>query len=142
LLRLANNLSVLARIRSSQEWWRYRRNDFRLCVSQIVVDECLQGHPKVVSRRSQLLADLTVFPVTADVIEVARQLIERGFVPAKVGSDAGHIAHAAVHGCDFLLTWNFKHINNPFQSRSIRETIETYGFRSPVICTPDNLLRA
>jgi hypothetical protein len=45
-----------------------------------------------------------------------------------------------VHGCDFLLTWNFKHIHNPFQSRPIRETIEAYGYRSPVICAPDSFL--
>ena len=138
--RFNDNLTVLARIRSSQEWWQRYREDFDLCVSQTVVDECLQGNAEAVSRRTRLLAKATLLPITSDVRTLAHRLVERGIVPVKVGDDAVHIACAAAHDCEFLLTWNFKHIHNPFQSRPIRETIEEYGFRSPVICTPDTFL--
>lgn len=135
-----DNVIVLARIRSSQEWWYRYRKSSDLCVSQTVIDECLKGHPEAVNRRTQLLAETVLLPITSEVRKLAYRLVELGIVPVKVGDDAVHIACAAVHGCDFLLTWNFKHIHNPFQSRPIRETIEEYGFRSPVICTPDIFL--
>jgi len=131
---------VSDRIRWSQEWWRRYREDFRLCISQSVVDECLRGNAEAAGRRTRLLTDLTRLPITDEVSKLAQRLVEKGVVPVKVTDDALHIACAAVHGCDFLLTWNFKHIHNPFQSRPIRETIEAYGYRSPVICAPDSFL--
>ncbi|MCZ8105704.1 MAG: hypothetical protein O9972_48435 [Burkholderiales bacterium] len=38
--------------------------------------------------------------------------MERSNLPAKADIDAVHIAAATVHGMDYLLTWNCKHIAN------------------------------
>jgi len=40
-------------------------------------------------------------------------LITENIMPAKAAEDALHIAIAATHQMDFLLSWNFKHIANP-----------------------------
>ncbi len=40
---------------------------------------------------------------------------------------------ATVHGMDFLLTWNFRHINNAEMKARIRTIIEAAGFEFPVI---------
>jgi predicted nucleic acid-binding protein len=98
------NLIALARIRSSQEWWERYRKNFDLCVCQTVVDECLKGHPDAVDRRTQLLAETTLLPITPEVRRLAHQLVERKIVPVKVGDDAVHIACAAVYGCDCVLS--------------------------------------
>jgi hypothetical protein len=74
------------------------------------------------------------------VKDLAAELVLAGIIPEKVESDAGHIAHAAVHGCEYLLTWNFKHILNAAQTHAICETIKKYGFRCPILCTADYLL--
>ena len=134
------NLRVSDRIRWSQERWQRYRENFRLCISQSVADECLRGNAEAADRRTQLLAGLVLLPITEEVGKLAQRLVEKGIVPVKVIDDSLHIACTAVHGCDFLLTWNFKHIHNPFQSRPIRETIEGYDYRSPVICSPDSFL--
>ena len=41
---------------------------------------------------------------------------------------------------DFIITWNFKHINNPFTKVKIRQLIENRGFVCPELCSPDEFL--
>ena len=54
------------------------------------------------------------------MLEVAKLLLEPdGPLPRKAGADALHIASASLYGCDFLLTWNFKHIANAMMKRQI-----------------------
>ena len=50
-----------------------------------------------------------------------------------------HIALAVVNGMDFLLTWNFAHINNARMKSDITRVVEAYGYECPVICTPEEL---
>jgi galactose mutarotase-like enzyme len=67
-------------------------------------------------------------------------LAERA-VPASHPDDAMHIAVATVNGMDFIVTWNFSHINNPFTRMMIRHVLENAGYVAPEICSPDELLR-
>ncbi|MCL2346968.1 MAG: hypothetical protein FWC50_01775 [Planctomycetaceae bacterium] len=53
-------------------------------------------------------------------------------------TDALHIALAAYHGMDYLLTWNCKHIANPFTERLFQKIITQNGYQYPVITTPAN----
>ena len=57
----------------------------------------------------------------------------------KAPSDALHIAIAAVHGMDYLVTWNCKHFANARSLRFVTETCRNAGFEPPVICTPEEL---
>ena len=51
-----------------------------------------------------------------------------------------HIAVAAVHEIDLLLTWNCRHIDNPVTKPIIRSVCAVAGFRCPEICTPIEIL--
>ena len=55
-------------------------------------------------------------------------------------SDAAHIAVAAVHRIDFMLTWNCKHLANAQIARRIALICDRLGFRMPIICTPEELM--
>ena len=44
-----------------------------------------------------------------------------------------------MNGMDYLVTWNFAHINNARLKRSVARVVEAHGFRCPVICSPDEL---
>jgi hypothetical protein len=47
---------------------------------------------------------------------------------------------AAVHGMDFLLTWNCTHIHNLNIVRSVERICAATGYTCPVICNPDEIL--
>lgn len=61
-------------------------------------------------------------------------------MPAKAAIDAEHVAIAATHGVDFLLTWNCTHIANAVMREKIETVCRKAGFPPPVICTPLELL--
>lgn len=54
--------------------------------------------------------------------------------------DAIHIAVATIHGMDYLLTWNCKHIANAQIQAKLAEISLDCGFQLPLICTPYELL--
>jgi hypothetical protein len=54
--------------------------------------------------------------------------------------DAQHVAVAAVNGMEFLLTWNCTHLANVMLRDKIKQACEDAGFRSPKICTPEELI--
>ena len=60
-------------------------------------------------------------------------------VPAEYPDDALHIALATVHGMNFLVTWNFTHINNAALRVKIENVCESNGYDCPVICSPEEL---
>ncbi len=79
----------------------------------------------------------SVFIETAIPSELAREMAKGSVVPERSIGDAFHIACSGVHGIDYLLTWNCKHIANPHIQRRIRECFADSGILPPVICTPE-----
>jgi hypothetical protein len=53
-----------------------------------------------------------VLPYPKEAEDLTRALLSSRLIPAKAETDAAHVATAAVHGMDFLLTWNCRHIAN------------------------------
>jgi hypothetical protein len=49
------------------------------------------------------------------------------------------VAIAAVHGVQYLVTWNFKHIANATLRTKITDVIRDNGYEAPIICTPEEL---
>ena len=52
---------------------------------------------------------------------------------------AAHIAVATVHGIQYLLTWNGRHLANAQISRRVARICSERGFVMPTICTPEEL---
>jgi predicted nucleic acid-binding protein len=71
---------------------------------------------------------------------LARDLIESGSLPRKAARDALHISIAAVHGIDYLVTWNFTHIANAEMTARIAEICHFSGLECQNICTPEELM--
>ena len=65
-----------------------------------------------------------------------------GMLPQHAFPDPAHVAVAAVHNVDYLLTWNCKHLANEEFSKRIEVVCDRLGFRMPRICTPEELIGA
>lgn len=86
------------------------------------------------------MADLPLLLIDERALHIAEALVEQGIVPTKAAEDALHIAVATIHGVDYLLTWNCRHIANPEIQRNIAAYLEQLGYFLPFICTPEELL--
>ena len=61
-------------------------------------------------------------------------------LPEKAAANALHIATAAVHGMQYLLTWNCTHITTiGGATTELRRCAAQAGFEPPLICTPEEL---
>lgn len=138
--RPSRDLITAAHQQVTHTWWHERRPEFDLYASQVVLDEAAAGDPEAATRRAELLAGLPLLDITAEVAELAAALIERVPLPPRAGADAAHIAIAAYHGIDFLLTWNSAHIANAEMRPRIEQVCRESGFPAPVLCTPDELM--
>jgi hypothetical protein len=138
--RPSRDLVIAGNQEITREWWDERRVEFDLCISQFVLDEAGLGDREAVRRRMDILAGLSELEITADAVRLAERLIRESVVPRKAATDAAHIAVAAVHEVDYLLTWNCKHIANAEIMRKIYHLCKEEGFNCPVICTPTELM--
>jgi hypothetical protein len=86
------------------------------------------------------LEPITLLSETAESRALASKLLMGGGLPKKAASDALHIAVATVHGMDYLVTWNCKHIANARMLRFVTQTCRAANFEPPVICTPEELI--
>ena len=67
-------------------------------------------------------------------------LLASAVIPRRAATDAAHIAIAAVHGMDFLMTWNCVHLANAAIAKAVARICGQHGLECPVICTPEELL--
>ena len=125
---------------ATKKWWRLRRNDFDLFVSQLVLDEAARGDAAAARRRHAILARLPLLPITNEAIELAGKIQAEHLLPPIANDDVLHIATATVNEAHFLLTWNCHHINNREILPDVERLCIGLGYRFPVVCTPLELM--
>ncbi len=75
-------------------------------------------------------------------LEFAEHLVQARIIPRAAAEDAAHIALGTVHGVNYLVTWNLKHIANAFIRPRIEQASRQFGYVPTIICTPEELLDA
>jgi len=138
--RPSRNLLAAAWQQVTQEWWDNQRSRFELFISELVLAEAAQGDPEAAERRSEKLKGIPDLEVTDGVVALAKKLVDEGALPREAMDDAMHIAVAAVHGVDYLLTWNCRHLDNAERKPLVRSVCAVAGYPCPEICTPQELM--
>ena len=138
--RSSRDIVLLAHQQITREWWENQRSRYELFVSQAVIDEAGGGNAEAAQRRLQLLGPIQLLDLTEQVQGFARELIGRGAVPRNAVLDAVHIAVATVHGMEYLLTWNCRHIANAAGRSKMMAASRAMRWELPIICTPEELL--
>lgn len=137
--RAAKDVVLAGKQEVTKRWWAQRRPKYELFVSQLVYDEAARGDSVAAQERLDALVDIPFLALDEEALELSEAIVRGGVIPAKAHTDAGHIALAARHGMDFLLTWNCRHIANAEILDSVAEVVAAYGYQLPIICTPDEL---
>jgi predicted nucleic acid-binding protein len=139
--RPSNDIRSSAHQNSTLEWWAKHSSAFDLFVSEYVLTEAAGGHTEAAAKRLEVLDLLPILEVTNKVREISQSLLHEGALPKKAEIDSLHIAVAAAHGMEYLLTWNCKHIANAIMRPKIENACVLSGCEPPIICTPDELMQ-
>ena len=131
---------MIARRNWTKEWWDNQRNYYQLVTSLAVIEELERGDYPNKDNVIRLLDDVPVLKISAEIIDIVDTYIKRKLMPFDTRGDALHLALASFHSCDFLLTWNCKHLANANKKQHIRLINTRLNLSVPEITTPLELV--
>lgn len=136
----SRDIITAARQQVTRDWWKEFRHQFEIYISALVLEEAKGGDPSAANKRLDALDGIPILKITDEAEKLATGLVKSDLVSKRHSEDALHIALATVNGMDFLLTWNFNHINNAIIKKGIATVAKKYGLECPIICSPEELI--
>jgi hypothetical protein len=125
---------------SSIEWWESQAPRFELFITSEVIRELSDPAFPHSKKAIAMLRDLSVLRLTPETFDLADLLVREKLMPVPaVSGDALHVAAATIHGMDYLLTWNQRHLANPNKRTHFSIVCMRLGLTAPQLVTPDLL---
>lgn len=131
---------IVARREWTRRWWATARDRYELVTSPAVLSEISAGSSGRGALRLAAVSDLPLLPIELEVVEIVRAYVHHKLMPRDPGGDALHLALASFHSCDFLVTWNCRHLANANKFGHIRRINTQLGIFVPILVTPLELL--
>ncbi len=121
-------------------WWDNLRKNYEIVISQAVIDEL--SHPDYPHSKEALrfIEGLHKLPIEEEIRQIVKTYIQNRIMPKNPVGAALHLAMASHHKCDYLHTWNIKHLANPNKFRQIRICNYSLGLYVPILVTPNQLI--
>ena len=138
--RPSRDIIVLAHQEITRQWWEKAIQKFEIYISEAVMEEISTGDLEAVKRRLEKVDTFMRLELNVSVEKMAQVYVDRLKIPKKSALDAVHLAAASIHNMDYLVTWNCSHIANGIVIKKLLEVNTSYGVKTPVICTPEELL--
>ena len=111
-------------------WREFMDGKYDVYLSQVTIDEIGKCSEPKRGILYDFLSEIeyTTLEIDAEILELAQQIIDMGILRSKSFDDCQHIAAAVVHGCDCIISWNFKHIVNIKTIRGVRAITNLGGY--------------
>jgi predicted nucleic acid-binding protein len=139
--RPSDSITELNRQQKTRKWWDDGHSGLDPVSSLETMLEIGEGDPIAAGKRLEFMASIPLLSIQDPVVALADELVTSGIIPQKAAADAIHIAVCECHSVDYLATWNFKHIANPFLRDRIARKITEAGFTMPIMTSPEELLQ-
>jgi len=136
----SRDLIIAAHQQITNEWWTDVRPQVDCYVSPFLIDEASRGDAIYAQKRLDEVADFVVLEVNEQIEDLAQQYFAALQIPEKAKIDAFHLAVAARHKMDYLLSWNCKHIASGRVQKMMQEINARLGVHTPIVCTPEELM--
>jgi hypothetical protein len=132
--------AAMARKDWTRQWWDNYRYQFELFSSIAVIEELQNGEYFKKDDCLSLMANIQLLPIESEIAEITDAYIKHKIMPNNPVGDALHLAITSYYKCDYLLTWNCKHIANANKFQHIRQINVLLGLFTPNLITPLELL--
>ena len=109
--------------------------------SVYVIAELQKASPEKYSKMVALIEqfNIQVFALDREAEQLADVYVEQGIIPLRYRLDGIHIAVAAVHDLDIIVSMNFEHIVK-LKTKIMTEHVNALkGYRAVAICTPQEV---
>lgn len=123
-------------------WFEHELHEYRVYSSLLVRREIERLEEPHRTGYLSIMKPFDMLEFSEEAAILAEGYISRGIFHRKFMADAFHVALAAVHKVDYLVTWNFGHIANVRKQARLRLFNTAAGFFSPAIVTPEFLVHS
>jgi predicted nucleic acid-binding protein len=131
---------MVARRDWTRDWWDNQRPDYLLLTSEAVLDELARGDYPNKEKAILLISNVGLVEIDDAITEIVEAYVRHKLMPQNPLGDALHLALASYYKCDFLLTWNCKHLANANKFDHIGRVNTLLGLYVPKLVTPIELL--
>jgi predicted nucleic acid-binding protein len=119
-----------------------KKADVELMISPMVQNEILRATPE---KRQQLVTLIGLLPLTKLIVNAeADKLVERyisaGILNETHSADLTHIAYAVLAHCDYIVSWNMKHLANERTILRVHKFNSENELSKIIIVTPKQLI--
>ncbi len=131
---------MVARREWTKQWWSRAHGRDELVTSEAVLNELGRGGHPCRQDCLALLSDLSMLSIDSAIAETVEAYVSHQLMPRDPLGDALHLALASHYRCDFLATWNCRHLANASKFDHIRRVNGILGLFVPSLVTPLELL--
>ena len=119
------------------------RKDLDIYLSDVTITEISKCHEPKLSFMLEKLKEINFALLKNDFFSetLADDIIKLGILSEKSRDDCLHIAIAVLEACNYIVSWNFKHLVNVKTINGIRAITNLKGFRQIDIITPEMFIR-
>ena len=87
-----------------------------------------------------MIENVELLNIDEAVEKIVAEYVDHRLMPADPSGDALHLALASYHRCDFLVTWNCRHLANARKFAHIEQLNRQLHLSVPRLVTPLELL--
>ncbi len=133
------------RMKATLQFWEELKNrdDIIIYLSDVTIAEvsdCYEPKRSYIMNRLKEI-HFTFLTKDDDAESLARQIIDLGILNNKSHDDCLHIAIAVLEACNYIVSWNFKHLVNVKTINGVRAITNLKGFSPIDIITPEMLIK-
>ena len=123
-------------------WVDIKVGEYDIVLSEMVFVEIDRCHNPKRDMLYHSLSEIeyTTIEINDEVEKIAEQIISLGILKRNSIDDCTHIACAIFSGCNYLVSWNFKHMVNVKTINGVRAITNLNGYNSIDIITPSMLV--
>ena len=133
------------KMKATLQFWEElkTRKDVAIYLSDVTlaeVSDCYEPKRSFMQNKLQEIP-FTLLEKDEDAEQLATQIINLGILTKKSHDDCLHIAIAVLESCNYIVSWNFKHLVNVKTINGVRAITNLKGFSPIDIITPEMLLK-
>ena len=130
----------IARREWTRQWWNEHLTNYDVYTSEAVIEELEGGVFPGREDALKLIERLPLLDINEPIADIVATYITHHIMPNDPAGDALHLAIASFHKCDFLVTWNCRHLANANKFGHIRRINTLLGLYVPALVTPLELI--
>lgn len=129
--------------RATEELFDHIRNlEWGVLISPVVTDEIDRASIEKRDRILSLVHEISPerIEISGEALSLARDYIHAGVLSERHGNDCLHVAIATLARCQYLLSWNFRHLANSRRAERFLEVNRALGYNWRLrICNPSEV---